>query len=384
MWLKDRFVPYPFQNNIHRLPSEDIVNCLDGVVKAKEASRSYTAPPKTFQDWINRNFGDGISDIFLNPYNYKVWAFKPEQMNAQWMGERVPTVDIKRIVKNIVNNEDDVGWGPNATFRFPMHGGTGGIWTAIADALPRDQIRLNTSVTSVDVEKKTVTTNSGEVVPYDVLISTMPLTLLLEMTTGAGSAPLKEHKDTGVYSTSHILGLGLKGQPPAHLKGKCWMYFPEDDCPFYRVTLFSHYSPKNVPDVNNQWSLMFEVSESTAKPVPADVLEATIQGALNTKLISSRDEIISTWHERLEYGYPTPFIGRDEWLAKVQPQLLKLDIWSRGRFGGWKYEVGNQDHSLMQGVEAADSALFGIEETTYFYADLVNSRTNTQRSYKKL
>jgi len=162
------------------------------------------------------------------------------------------------------------------------------------------------------------------------------------------------------------------------------MYFPEDDCPFYRVTLFSHYSPNNVPE-KNTWSLMFEFSESPCKPLPKeDPIEATIQGALNTKLFQSRDEILSTWHERLEYGYPTPFVGRDELLEEVQPKLMGLGIWSRGRFGGWKYEVGNQDHSLMQGVEAADSVLFGVEETTYFYPDLVNTRKSTQRSFKKL
>jgi hypothetical protein len=31
------------------------------------------------------------------------------------------------------------------------------------------------------------------------------------------------------------------------MKGSCWLYFPEDDCPFYRVTVFSNYSPNNCP-----------------------------------------------------------------------------------------------------------------------------------------
>jgi hypothetical protein len=34
-------------------------------------------------------------------------------------------------------------------------------------------------------------------------------------------------------------------------------------------------------------------------------------------------------------------------------------------FGGWKYEVSNQDHAFMQGVEALDRLISGKPETTY-------------------
>ena len=62
---------------------------------------------------------------------------------------------------------------------------------------------------------------------------------------------------------------------------------------------------------------------------------------------------------RLEHGYPTPSLARDGALEKALPWLRESGIWSRGRFGSYKYEVGNQDHSLMLGVEAADNILFG-------------------------
>src|SRR5262249_61595835 len=71
------------------------------------------------------------------------------------------------------------------------------------------------------------------------------------------------------YSSTHVIGIGLTGRPPAALDRKCWMYFPEDDCPFYRVTVFSKYSPNNVHDLTRHWSLMAEVSESPVKPVDA-------------------------------------------------------------------------------------------------------------------
>ena len=46
-------------------------------------------------------------------------------------------------------------------------------------------------------------------------------------------------------SASHIVGVGVRGTCPHGLK--CWLNFPEDDCPFYRATVFSNYSEKNCP-----------------------------------------------------------------------------------------------------------------------------------------
>jgi hypothetical protein len=43
----------------------------------------------------------GICDAFLFPYNRKVWAYDPSALNVQWMGERVATVNLPRILENI-------------------------------------------------------------------------------------------------------------------------------------------------------------------------------------------------------------------------------------------------------------------------------------------
>ena len=59
-------------------------------------------------------------------------------------------------------------------------------------------------------------------------------------------------------------------------------------------------------------------------------------------------QILSRFHARLEHGYPTPFLGRDELLAPLHAALERHCVFSRGRFGAWKYEVSNQDHTFMQ------------------------------------
>src|SRR5207247_4586783 len=48
----------------------------------------------------------------------------------------------------------------------------------------------------------------------------------------------------------------------------------------------------------------------------------------------------------------------------VVPYLERQGIFSRGRFGMWKYEVSNTDHSLMQGVELINRLLRGEQEQT--------------------
>jgi hypothetical protein len=91
------------------------------------------------------------------------------------------------------------------------------------------------------------------------------------------------------------------------------------------------------------------------------VVRDTLLGAVATKLVQPGDEIVSIYHRRLEHGYPTPSLGRDAVLKEALPWLRKSNIWSRGRFGAYKYEVANQDHSLMLGVECVDNILFGTE-----------------------
>lgn len=379
VWVRERFVPYPFQLNLHRLPPEARDACVEGI---ERAIASGNGRPAHFGGWIDATFGDGIARLFMRPYNRKVWAREPELMAWDWIGDRVAVVDIERVRANIRLNRDDVSWGPNSRFRFPKRGGTGAVWRALGARLSaRHQGRLQygRALVAVDTAARQARFSDGGVVRYRRLLSTLPLDRLVAMSDRAGE--LRGAARQLEYSSTHVIGVGLEGRPGEHLTTKCWMYFPEENCPFYRVTHFSRYSPQNVPDPSRQWSLMAEVSESRYKPVDAGrVVTDTIDGMLATGLIRRRDDVHHTWHTRLEYGYPVPSLGRDEALGRLQPALEACDVYSRGRFGAWKYEVSNQDHSFAQGVEVVDRWLLGRVEETLNTPEIVNARRPTPRA----
>ena len=137
-------------------------------------------------------------------------------------------------ISNVLTKQEDAGWGPNAVFRFPREGGTGAIWKKVAKLLPEDKQRYNIKVVSLDLDGHCVTLDSGKKIRYQKLLSTIPLDITLRL---VGQTDLVEELH---YSSTHIVGIGLRGVNPHDLK--CWLYYPEDDCPFYRCTIFSHYA----------------------------------------------------------------------------------------------------------------------------------------------
>lgn len=73
-------------------------------------------------------------------------------------------------------------------------------------------------------------------------------------------------------------------------------------------------------------------------------------------------------------GYPTHGLNMDEALTEIILFFKQFNVYSRGRFGLWKYEVSNQDHSFMQGVEIVERMLNGRPEITAFNANHVTSQ----------
>ena len=48
------------------------IKCLTGLIDAKVSNTMATTKPKNFDEWIQRVMGNGIADLFMRPYNFKV------------------------------------------------------------------------------------------------------------------------------------------------------------------------------------------------------------------------------------------------------------------------------------------------------------------------
>ena len=357
------WVPYPFQNNLRHMPKEVQVRCLLGAANA--AANGGSEQSGNFRDWILATFGEGIAEAFMFPYNSKVWTTPLERMSKSWIAERVAVVDFKRLLENVLYERDDVSWGPNNKFKFPLHGGTGEIYRRMASRFP-DKMHTGKKLVEVDTERRRVSFADGTGDSYDVLISTAPLDLLVRML-----KPARQDFLEAIQYLEHnnllVMGLGL--EKPIETT-KCWIYFTDAEMPCYRATFFSHYSPFNVPngDVSRYSSLMCEASIPNGETVdPERMLDQVTAGLIRAGILEEGDQkrVTSRYHRLVDYSYPIPTLERDRALNLLQPALLAEKIYSRGRFGAWRYEIGNMDHSVMMGVEAVGHALTGENEAVF-------------------
>jgi len=398
--MRGTWVGYPVQANLWRLPEKEVSGIIADLAQKEGTPQKSGAQIRNFRDWLEAGFGKALTETFMAPYNAKVWAHPAEEMNFIWVGERVATIKFDNILSNVINKRDAPAWGPNAQFRYPMNG-TGHIWIKVWDTLPKARKRLGTRVQSVRTKPgaKAVVLQDGTSVPFDGLLSTMPLPLLLRMTPDNPElAELAEGNNGAVdhsrfkHQTANIIGVGIEGTDlPKELNGVHWVYFPEDEYIFYRVTVLSNFSPLMVAKPYKQWSLLIEVSESRHRHEVLSLngdrkalRDRVISGLYRSGMLPRNATIASVWDTRLEYGYPVPYVERNMHVHAADKALRELGIWSRGRFGSWKYEVGNQDHSCMLGYDAIDSMLFGGNEqgreATFNVPNKVN---NMVRSYDR-
>ena len=72
VWMENRFIPYPFQNNVGGLSPETALECLTGAVQAATNAAVPNATcterrPANFAEWIQATMGPGIAKHFMVP-----------------------------------------------------------------------------------------------------------------------------------------------------------------------------------------------------------------------------------------------------------------------------------------------------------------------------
>jgi protoporphyrinogen oxidase len=370
VWIKGTFIPYPLQNNLQLLPPEYLIDSVRNILAQQDNSLEKRS---SFKDFAIKKYGKLLAEEFFIPYIYKMFAHPAEDLAIEWSNhtsgskyKNVPELDIPLIIENIIYDRDAPGWLNGDRFPYPKTGGSGRIWENIFNRLPSENTLNADTLVDVEVDSCVAIFSSGKRIHYDYMISTIPLPDILK------KCSFKDETEF-TYTSAHIVGLGFKGEEPEIFSDKMWIYDASDTSPYFRISFPHNYSKSNVPLNGPHWSVLCEISESDKKPVNSnEVVTETIKSIKNNYFVNT-DDLISSTHKSVDFAYAIPSHGRDDQLKYCDEWLTDRSIYSRGRFGNWKYECGNQDSSFMQGVEVVDKILFGVEEVSHQHPELIDT-----------
>jgi UDP-galactopyranose mutase len=327
--------------------------CADGTVDSvapggqASCSTRPSTEPRNFEEFIYKVWGAGIAKHFAIPYNRKLWAVPLNEMETSWLGGRVPLPDLNEMIEGALKPVAKP-MGPNAVFGYPLHGGFQALMDGFLPHL-KGELRLNTRVTSVSPNRRTLTLDDGSEVSYDHLISTMPLPVLVNLM--GTEAP--EHIRTAAEGLRHVsvrcvnLGIGRE-----NITDKHWIYYPEDTV-FHRIFVQGNASPHCNPP--GGFGLTCEITYSEYKALPSDgdaLIQRCIDDCRRVGIIREDDPIWAANQVDMPYAYVVYDHNRKQNVDTIREWLHDHDIILSGRYSEWEYY--NSDHAFTAGKAAAD------------------------------
>ena len=118
-------------------------------------------------------FGDGIAEHLMIPYARKIWTVEPREMDFGWIGRRVPTPDVERIVAGRSERRRRAGWCDVALL-VPVGGRHRG--TSAGAREPRREVQLGRARSSGSTSRRACSrSRRRRAMAFDRMIYTLPL-----------------------------------------------------------------------------------------------------------------------------------------------------------------------------------------------------------------
>jgi protoporphyrinogen oxidase len=301
-------IDYPFESHIYQLPEEEQAAALDSIAKA--GCVTGTPEPSRFSDWIRWKLGDRIAEVYMLPYNRKIWSANLDDLGAYWL-HKLPDVSYEQTLQSCREKKPAGTVPAHEAFLYPRAFGYGEVWRRMGEKLG-DRLCLNTKVTSVDVETRTV----NDKFRGKRIINTIPWPLWWELAALPGD--VAEAAGRLRYTSIDVDYVSRNEASDAH-----WIYIPDEDVPHHRLLCRNNF----IAGARGGW----------------------------TETNSVRSGPPGEWRHHNAFAYPLNTIAKPDEIELVLTWARSQEIYGLGRWGEWEYM--NSDVAVAHALDLAGELL---------------------------
>jgi len=314
------YVPYPLQNHLGHFSK---------ALRTKALVEILTTPKgkfRTMADWLVQNFGPTLTESFFGPFHelYTAGLWKTIAPQDPYKSP----IDDNQVIQGASGQASAAGY--NTTYLYPREG-----LNALAQGLAQGcDVRYGKRVEKVDILSKTINFHDGASIPYQSLVSTLPLNKMIEMT------GLKLPGEADPYTSVLVLNVGgVRGTkcPLDH-----WIYLPTSQAGFHRVGFYSNvevsFLPSSARAANHRVGIYVEKAyRGGQKPSPEEIREyssAAVRELQRWGFLEDAEVVDPTW---IDVAYTWSWPG-SRWRAAALKALEEHDIQMVGRYARWVFQ----------------------------------------------
>lgn len=325
-------------------------------------------PINNFHDYAIASFGKKLAQFNIIGYTEKIWGISTKELHADWAKQRITGLNIFSLLGNTLKKT----FSPNKqiktlvdAFYYPENG-TGLIYETILKEIKKNKnkVLLETYPVEIKHTKNKITevtiSSGGELITLrpEHIIESIHIVDFLKLLNPAPPSDILQAVSKLKYRSQVYLFITLNKE---RITPNQWIYFPDKNTPFARVSEMKNFSEKMSPP--DKTSLFIEFFCDKEDPIYKMSKEELLEEALphfEKYGFFKKEDIRNVYLMHGGKDYPIYDLHYKENLKIVKDYLdLFENLHYIGRPGRFIYT--NQDHSLEMGILAAQSILDGKE-----------------------
>jgi protoporphyrinogen oxidase len=361
IWHDGRLVKYPFENELSALSEADKQYCLNAFL-----NNPYTEyVPQNMLQFFLVTFGEGITNLFLRPYNEKIWKFDPSLMDTQ-MVERIPKPPAEDIIRSAAGVSTE-GYVHQLHFFYPRAGGIESVVRGFVAALkPGATLRTGTEVVKLrkDGSGWAVTTADGAVRQYDHVVSTIPIQWLMRALDPPPPEEIVQAAGRLKYNSIIICVLRVKRE---RLGDNFAITVADRSILFHRMSKVNFLFPPEIDDGTT--SILVEVTYRKGDLIDQmddrQVVERIVGDLCRLGFLEDPSVVLADELTRHQFAYVIYDLAHRQNMAAIRRYCEgELGLTLHGRFG--EFEYINMDQVIGRSMARAQelAGRLGAENTT--------------------
>ena len=339
-----RFIKYPFENDLSSLSDKDRDYCLNTFL-----DNPYENYPSTnMLEFFYEIFGEGITRLFLEPYNRKIWKYETSFMDKQ-MVERIPKPPPEDIIAS-AKGEQTEGYLHQLYFHYPEKGGFQTIVNSLAKKIEnKAEVSLENKIVGINLSNDIEIVTDKQKFNFDKIISTIPIHELLPIINPKPPSEIMEALSKLKYNSIHITCLKVKGD---WLGDNFAITIADPDIIFHRLSrlnfLGEHYAQRGYTNIMVETTFRKGLKED----LDHTTLEDKIIKDLKSLDIVNVEKIENIFTNTFKYAYVIYDQDHRKNTDLVLDYLRSVNITPLGRFGTFEYI--NSDKAIELAKELAE------------------------------